>query len=91
MTIGEFDFEICLMFGKRNLDRAVVGQKRRRRLEPDERRAERRAFHLRDMIGVIETDGDELLGATGTSICNLPNEWTSPVNWSPSQYGCAKT
>ena len=48
------------MFGKRDLDRAVVGQKRSRRLEPDQRRAERRAFHLRDVIGVIESDRDEL-------------------------------
>ena len=48
------------MLRKRDLDRAAVGKERRGRLEPDQRRAERRALHLFNMIGVIEADRDEL-------------------------------
>ena len=50
------------MFGKRDLDRAVVRQKRARRLKPDQRSAERRPLHLRDVIGVIQSDCDEFRG-----------------------------
>ena len=48
------------MLRKRDLDRAAVRQERGGRLEPDQRRAERRALHLLDVIGVIETDRDDL-------------------------------
>src|ERR1019366_7916834 len=56
----EFHFEICLMLGKGDLDRAVVRKKRAWRFEPNQWSAERRPFHLRDVIGVVEPDRDQL-------------------------------
>ena len=48
------------MLGKRDLDRAFMREEGGRRLEPDQRRAQRRPLHLRDVIGVVQADGDEL-------------------------------
>ena len=56
----QFQFEIGLMLGKRDLDRAVMRQKRAGRFEPNQRCAERGAFHFRNVICVIEADRDQL-------------------------------
>ena len=53
------------MLGKGDLDRAAVRKERSGRLEPDQRRAERRPFHLGDVVGVIQADGDELARCDG--------------------------
>jgi len=53
---GQLRFEIGLMFGKRNFDCAVVRQNRARSFKPDERRAQRRPLHLRNVIGIIQPD-----------------------------------
>ena len=60
ITIASSTSKSVLMLGKRDLDRAFVRQERSRRLEPDQRRAERRPLHLRDVIGVIQANRDEL-------------------------------
>src|SRR5260370_13869722 len=56
----KLDFEIGSMIGKRNFNSAAVRQQRAWRLEPDQRGTQRSPFHLRDVIGVIESDGDQL-------------------------------
>src|SRR5437764_13943643 len=48
------------MLGKLYLDCPLMWQKRARSLEPAQRRSKRRAFHLRDVIGVIQAHRDQL-------------------------------
>ena len=48
------------MFRVGDFNHALVRQKGSRRLQPDQRRAERSAFHLRDVVRIIQSDRDEL-------------------------------
>ena len=47
------------MLRKCDFDRAAVRQKGAGRLEPNQRSAQRCSFHLRNVIGVIQTDCDQ--------------------------------
>ena len=79
------------MFRKRDLDRAAVRQEGGGRLEPNQRRAQRRALHLLDVIGVIEADRDELARCDRQIDLEIaPAEWL-PSNSTPSQYGFFRT
>src|SRR5436190_24365587 len=51
------------MLRESDLDGAAMREKRGRRIEPDQRGAERCPLHLLDMIGVIKADRDELAGS----------------------------
>ena len=56
----QLGFEIGLMLGKRDLDRAVVREQRTGRFEPNQRRADLGPLHFLDMIAVIQADRDDL-------------------------------
>ena len=84
---SELRFEIGLMFGKRDLDRAAVRKERGRRLEPDQRRAERRALHLLNMIGVVQAHRDELARRDRQIDLEIASGRTRSSNSRPSQYG----
>src|SRR3954468_20123728 len=48
------------MIWEGDFDCALVSQQRTGCLEPDQRRPERRPFHFRDVVGIIQTDRDQL-------------------------------
>ena len=72
----KLDLKIGSMLGKRDFNRAAMRQQRAWRLEPDQRSAQRSPFHLRNVIGVIESDGDQFRGRNwkiDTNFCERQN------------------
>ena len=57
---GQLGFEVGFVFGKGELNCAVVRQERAGSLEPDERRADLGPLHFLDMCAVIQTNRDHL-------------------------------
>src|SRR4029077_8664987 len=56
---SQFSFKIGLMLGKRYFDHAVMCQQRARRLKPNQWRADFSAFHLRNVIRIVQSDRDQ--------------------------------
>ena len=59
---GQFRLKISPVLRKGNFNFPAIGQQRSRGLEPKERLLREFPAHLADVIGVIQTDGDDFAG-----------------------------